>query len=325
MARSFVTGGSGFVGRALIRALVGRGDAVVALARSEGAAAAVVAAGAEAARGDLDGPVAVDAMAAGMRGCDVVFHAAAKVEDWGRREDFMRVNVEGTANAVEAAKKAGVRRFVHIGTEAAYVDGSALANMDESRPLPRSWLGLYPETKALAEQVVRAATGIEAMVVRPRFIWGHGDTSLLPKIAEAAARGQLRWIGGGRYPTSTCHVANVCEGALCAAERGRAGAAYFLTDGEPVETRRFVSALLRSAGVVPPEATVPFWVARGGAWVAEATWRLLRRSGAPPVTRSAVQLFGREVTVDDGLARRELAYVGRVSVEAGLAELGVEY
>ncbi len=320
MARAFVTGGSGFVGRALIRALVDRGDEVVALARSDGAAAAVRAAGAEAARGDLDGR---EAMAEAMRGCDVVFHAAAKVEDWGSREDFMRVNVAGTANALEASKMAGVRRFVHIGTEAAFVDGSALAHIDESRPLPTSWLGLYPETKARADVLVRAATGIEAMVVRPRFIWGHGDTSLLPKIADAAAKGKLRWIGGGTYPTSTCHVANVCEGALCAAERGQAGAAYFLTDGAPVETRRFVSALLRSAGVTPPTATVPFWVARSGAWLAEATWKMFGKAGAPPITRSAVQLFGREVTVDDGRARRELGYVGKVSIAAGLAELGV--
>lgn len=318
----FVTGGSGFVGRSLIRALVARGDEVVALARSDSAERAVREAGAGSARGDLDDRAA---LARAMRGCEWAFHAAAKVEDWGPREDFLRVNVEGTRNALEAAREAGVRRFVHVGTEAAFVDGGPLANLDESRPLPSRWIGLYPETKALSEQVVTAGSDahLAAMVVRPRFIWGKGDTSLLPKLVDGARSGRLRWIGGGRYPTSTCHVANVCEGVILAAERGQAGAAYFLTDGAPVETRAFVSALLRSAGVEPPDKTVPLWAARAGAWAAEAWWRLWRKQGAPPVTRSAVQLFGREVTVSDARARRELGYVAKKTVTEGLAEMGV--
>lgn len=320
--RCFVTGGSGFVGRTLIRALVARGDEVVALARSDAAAEAVRAAGATPARGDLDDRAAMER---GMTGFQVVFHAAAKVEDWGPRAEFMRVNVAGTENALAAARAAGVSRFVSIGTEAAFVDGGPLAQIDETRPLPTRWVGLYPETKALAERAVLAAATPDfvATVVRPRFIWGQGDTSLLPKITDAARTGKLRWIGGGRYPTSTCHVENVCEGAIAAAERGAPGQAYFLTDGEPVELRAFVSALIRSQGVEPPTATVPLWLARAAAWSTEAVWKLFGRRSAPPMTRSAVHLFGREVTVDDARARRELGYTAHKRLADGLAELGV--
>ena len=320
--RAFVTGGSGFVGGALIRALVAAGHEVSALARSAAAEDTVRRAGATPVRGDLDDH---GALARGLAGCEQVFHAAAKVEDWGARADFLRVNVEGTRNVLEAARRAGARRFVHIGTEAAFVDGGPLAGLDETTPLPTRWVGLYPETNALADKLVAIGSDerLAAMVVRPRFIWGRGDTSLLPKIAAAARAGSLRWIGGGRHATSTCHVDNVCCGALLAAARGTPGAAYFLTDGDPVETRAFVSALLRSAGVVPPDKTIPLWTARAGAWAAEAWWRLVRKAGAPPVTRSAVQLFGREVTVSDARARRELGYQPVTSIHDGLVALGL--
>src|SRR5919206_1093819 len=120
MDGAFVTGGSGFIGGRLIRRLVADGWRVRALARSERSGAAVQEAGAEAVAGDLD---QVEAMRSGAEGCDVAFHAAAYVESWGRREDFERGNVTGTKNALEAARSAGGRRFVHVGTEAALLAG----------------------------------------------------------------------------------------------------------------------------------------------------------------------------------------------------------
>ncbi|MDE0856840.1 MAG: NAD-dependent epimerase/dehydratase family protein, partial [Nevskia sp.] len=123
--KAFVTGGSGFVGRNLLAALLARGDSVVALARSLAAMQTVRALGAEPLAGDL---VDVAAMSAGMRGADVVFHCAAKVEDWGDPAEFRRVNVEGTANVIAAARAAGVRRLVHISTEAVLADGTPIRN-----------------------------------------------------------------------------------------------------------------------------------------------------------------------------------------------------
>src|SRR5215213_9017454 len=116
MATAFVTGGSGFIGGKLIERLRGEGLEIRALARSDASAEAVAAAGAEPVRGDLD---SVEALREGTRGCDYVFHAAAKVEDWGEPAEFERINVQGTRNVLEASAAAGVRRFVHVGTEAA--------------------------------------------------------------------------------------------------------------------------------------------------------------------------------------------------------------
>src|SRR5262249_17028112 len=149
----FVTGGSGFVGRNLIRALVKRGDEVRALARSESSLKAVEVLGAKGITGDLDD---VAAMTDGMRGAQLVFHAAAKTDLSARRERFYKVTGAGTENVLAAARSAGVKRFVHIGTEAVLADGKPIVSADETRPRAQHPAGLYPWSKGLAEERVLA-------------------------------------------------------------------------------------------------------------------------------------------------------------------------
>ena len=134
----------------------------------------------------------------------------------------MRGNVEGTQNALEASRGAGVRRFVHVGTEAALLAGEPLVEVDERAPLRFDSPALYSETKARAEEAVveAAGQGFETVVIRPRLVWGPGDTTILPALVEAVKAGRFAWIGGGRHTTSTTHVDNVVEGLLLGAERG---------------------------------------------------------------------------------------------------------
>src|SRR2546423_2978612 len=226
---AFVTGGSGFIGGRLIRRLVGDGCGVRALARSDRSAAAVEEAGAVAVRGDLD---QVEAMRAGAEGCELAFHAAAFVGEWGSRADYERGNVIGTQNALEARRSAGVRRFVHVGTEAALLAGQPLVDADETAPLRPDSPALYPSTKAQAEQAVRGANvdGVfETVVVRPRFVWGVGDTSVLPSLLEAVERGRFSWIGGRGHRTSTPNVDNTVHGLVLGAERGRGREGHLVT------------------------------------------------------------------------------------------------
>jgi len=313
MKRAFVTGGSGFVGGRAIRQLRARGVEVAALARSDAAMRAVEALGATAVRGDLDDRAAMET---GMAGCDVAIHAAAYVADHGPIEDFLRVTVAGTENALTAARGAGVPRFVHVSTEAVLADGKPIVRADETRPRTTRPAGPYPLSKSLAEERVLAANrdGLATVIVRPRFIWGAGDTNLIPKIAEVVKRGRFAWIGGGRHLTSTCHVDNVVEGILLAAERGKPGEIYFLTDGEPVDFRDFLTQLLATQGVDAGERSIPRWLARATA--AMTGW--MKR---PPVTRTAIALIGHEVTVVDAKARRELGYTSHVTRARGLAEM----
>jgi len=313
----FVTGGSGFLGRALIRDLVARSVRVRALARSDEARETVRRLGAQPIPGGLH---SLDALARGCEGTDVVFHCAALADDWGTREQFEQVNIAGTRNVVAAL---GGARLVHVSTEAVLLGGGPIVRATEERPIARKPIGFYAWSKGQAEEVVRAAVdagGVDAVIVRPRLIWGVDDTTLLPRMEEAANKKQLRWIGGGTHLTSTCHVRNVVEGMLLAAERGTSGEAYFLTDGEPLELRTFVSGMLLARGVIPPTGSLPRWIAKAVAAVLE--WVYARFvPGNPPLTRMVVGLFGEEVTVDDGKARRELGYEALVSPATGLAEL----
>jgi nucleoside-diphosphate-sugar epimerase len=293
---------------------------VRALARSDRAAERVRSLGAEPVMGDLGDR---DALRGGAEGCEVAFHAAAKVEDWGDPADFERLNVRGTQNVIDACREAGVPRLVHVGTEAALMAGQPLVNVDESAPLRPDSPALYPSSKAKAEQLVRDANGggLETVVVRPRFVWGRGDTSLLPRITEMVRSGRFRWVGGGRQRTATTHIENTVEGLWLGATRAPAGGVYFVTDGEPVVFREFLTRMLGTQGVTIPDKSVPPGVARVTAAAAERIWRVLRLRGSPPLTRFAVWVSSQECTIDISRAERELGYRPVTSREDGLAEL----
>ena len=312
MPTAFVTGGSGFVGGALIERLTREGWDVRALARSDRAAARVRERGAEPVMGDLDDLQVED--------CEIAFHAAAKLGDFGDPAEFERVNVQGTRNVVAACRAGGVRRLVHVGTEAALMAGQPLVNVDESAPLRPDSPVLYSSSKAKAEQIVRSAD-LETVVVRPRFVWGRGDTTLLPQIVDMVRSGRFRWVGGGRHLTATTHIDNTVEGLWLGATKAPAGGVYFVTDGGPVVFRDFLTALVGTQGVEIPDKSVPAGVANAAARVAEALWRLLRRRGNPPITRFAVWVSSQECTIDISRAERELGYRPVTSREEGLADL----
>ena len=321
--RAFVTGGSGFVGRNLIRALVNDGVEVAALARSEAAAATVGELGAAVVSGGLgDRP----ALEEGCRGADVVFHSAAWVKAWGDDQEAQEVNVNGTQRMLEAAVAAQVPRFVHVSSETVLNGGRPLVDADETWPYPDRHPGPYPRTKAESERRVLAAAkdGLHACVVRPRLIWGAGDTALLPLAIEAVRAGRFAWIDGGTRLTSHAHVKNVVHGLRLAAEKGRAGETYFVTDGPPHTYREFFTAQLGSRGVDPGNRVLPLWLAKLIANTTESTWRALGLRSNPPLNRTEVAVIGLQMTVNDGKARRELGYAPVVTWEQGLAELAAE-
>jgi nucleoside-diphosphate-sugar epimerase len=312
MPRAFVTGGSGFIGGALIERLRSEGWEVRALARSERAAFVVRDRGAEPVMGDLDDLRVED--------CEIAFHAAAKVEDFGDPADFERVNVQGTRNVVAACKAGGVRRLVHVSTEAVLMAGQPLVQVDESAPLRPDSPALYSSSKAKAEEVVRTAD-LETVIVRPRFVWGRGDTTLLPALIEMVRSRRFRWVGDGRHLTATTHLDNTVEGLWLAATCNGAAGVYFVTDGEPVVFRDFLTDMLGTQGVAIPDKSVPPGVARAAAAAAERAWRLFKRPGSPPLTRFAVWVSSQECTIDISRAERELGYRPVTSREAGLEEL----
>ena len=316
----FVTGASGFVGGATTQRSVAEGHEVVAMSRSERSDHKIQALGATPSRCDLDAIVATN-----LAGCELVIHAAAHVDAWGEVDAWDKSNVQGTKNVLAAARAAGVRRFIHIGTEAALVVGQDLIDADETAPLALASPFPYCRTKALAEQAVLAANdpaaNFSTIVLRPRFIWGPGDTTILPSVLEMAAAGKWTWIDHGAAMTSTTYIDNLVEAICLARTAGTSGQAYFILDEGQRSMRDVLSAMAATQGVSLPDRSMPGWLARGIGATLETLWRSLGLKHKPPLTAHEAMVMSRHCTLNGTKAARELGYIAPVSVEDGLARM----
>lgn len=320
--RIFITGASGFIGGAIVRRLASTHE-VWAMARSPKSAEKVASLGAKAVTCSLE-----DIQAAHLEGCDVVIHCAAFVEPWGTWEEFYQGNVVGTERVLLAAQTAGVKRFLHIGTEAALFRGQPMVDIDETYPYPDHSPYYYSETKKLAEKAVFAANqpGVfETLSLRPRLVWGPGDTSILPNLLEMVDRGAFRWIDGGEHATSTVYIDNLVEGVACALTRGRGGEAYFLVDAETSTMRDFLGKLLASTGRDPGDKNAPGWLVRTAAFGLEGVYKLFRIGSKPPVTRFSAAIMSVPCTIRSDKAARELGYQPIVTQAQGMAAMQAFY
>lgn len=316
--RVFVTGGSGFVGGAAIQRLVAKGHDVRAMSRSEKSDAKITALGATPVRCDLE-----DVTAAHVGDAEAIIHCAAFVEQWGPRDAWRKFNVDGTARVLAASKAAGAMRFIHISTESVLWRGQHLRGVDETYPRAPHSPYPYAATKAQAEELVEHAntSAFQTIILRPRFIWGPGDTTLLPVIEHMAKSGQWQWIDGGKAQTSTTHIANLVQAIELALTKGRGGEAYFILDDGVRSMKEIISGIAATRGIALPDKSVPSWAADTLAGIVEGSWRTFNLKGEPPVTRFGAMIMSRDAVLKDGKARREMGYVPVISVEEGLRQL----
>ncbi|RJP69069.1 MAG: NAD-dependent epimerase/dehydratase family protein, partial [Candidatus Abyssobacteria bacterium SURF_17] len=255
-----VTGGTGFVGTNLVKKLLARGDKVRCLVRKTSNVATLKQFGVELAQGDI---TLYESLVDAARGVEVLYHCAALVEAGvGSRSDYYLLNVEGTRNVLKACEVASIPRLVHVSTQSVAFDFTDKHNADETIPFPIYYKDYYSETKALGEKEVLDAAKkgrVSACVIRPTWVWGPGDFTILPTIAKLARRKQLFLVNGGRAETSTSYVENVCDSLILVAQHTNiSGEAFLVTDDERITTREFLTKMADAAGFPKPKLSIPY-------------------------------------------------------------------
>jgi nucleoside-diphosphate-sugar epimerase len=314
MTRVLVTGGGGFLGRAIVRRFLARGEYPE-----------LAAAGVECHRGDIANAVVVTRAVAG---CDIVVHTAAKAGVWGSHESYVLANVVGTDNVIEACIEHRVRKLVFTSSPSVTFAGEHQEGVDERAPIAGTFLSSYPETKAEAERHVLAANGPELATValRPHLIFGPGDPHIAPRMIDRAKAGRLRIVGTGRTLVDMTYVDNAADAHILAAERLEpgspiAGKAYFITNGEPWPIADLVNGILRAGGLPPVTKHISTGAAYNIGAVLEPIWRLFGLAGEPPMTRFVARQLGTAHWFDIAAARRDLGYDPKVSIDEGMERL----
>lgn len=321
--RVLVTGATGKVGNALAAALVERGDDVRVLVRDPERAAAVLPNGVEVVKGDVTDPASLPAA---VEGRELVFNAMGLPEQWFPDEGiFDRVNAIGSRDLARAAKAAGVRRFVHTSTNDVF-HAEQGARFDETQLADYPKGTAYERSKQRAEELVLAERdGMEVVLLNPTAVYGPG-----PSASAGYERGLFEPLVKKKVPAlppgggSLVYIDGVVQGHLLAAERGKDGERYILSDGYmPIRDLAELVVRLAGRGRVPPSMPVP--VARAFAGAGELISRMIRRP--PMLPRGQLHYLLWQADADSTKAKRDLGFtptpieegVGRTLREMGLA------
>jgi nucleoside-diphosphate-sugar epimerase len=311
-----ITGGNGFLGRNLIKALQERGDSARVLALSTEDTAWLEECGVAVYRGDIRDP---DVLAVPMRGVDTVFHLAGMMGLWRSMQDYYAVNVTGTENVCRAALTSGVRRLVHVSSWTVYGMnlGRPVTENDPLEPLNEP----YTITKAEGDRLVQrmiAEEHLPATIVRPGTIFGPGDRLNFGRTTDRISAGKNPIIGSGRNALPLVYVTDVVQGLLRCAEIERAvGQAYNISNDQPLTQEEFLLAIAQELDLAPPRLHIPYYAAYATAGVAERAAKIMR-SQEPLVTRHGITLFGADNRHSIDKARRDLGYAPQVSLREGV-------
>lgn len=319
---ALVTGATGLLGSHIAEQLRRRGAAVRALCRSGADTRFLREIDVEVLTGDLTQP---DALRRACAGAAAVYHAAARVGDWGPWEDFVQVTVEGTRRLLDASCAAGVRRFLHISSISVYGHVNEPGRvLDESAPLGvnlHKW-SYYTRAKVAAEELVWDAHRhgrIEVTVIRPSWLYGPRDRATVGRLIESIRRGKLKIIGDGNNRLNVVHAGNVAEGALLAASSPRAvGEAYNCSHDGVLTQREYFNLVARTLGEPEVTARVPYALAYNAAFCMECFGHLFRTQRPPLVTRYAVWLMGRRCFFECTKIKEQLGWSPTVGYVEGI-------
>jgi nucleoside-diphosphate-sugar epimerase len=320
MKKVLVTGGGGFVGKALTDILLDRGLEVVVVGRNH--------------YPDLDKPKVTQAkgdirnrdfLAGISRDCDTVFHVAAKAGIWGNHADYYSINVTGSENVIAACRTNHIPRLIYTSTPSVVFDSGDLCGVDESTPYAADFLCHYAETKVLAERSVLAANSgsLKTTALRPHLIWGPGDTNLIPRLLERGRKGLLKRVGDGNNLVDISYIENVAAAHLLAAEsletsNQAAGNPYFISQGEPVNLWRWIDSFFAMVGLPPVGKKVSFRKARMAGLLMEGFYRLFKIEEEPLMTRFLAEQLAHSHWFSIEAARRDFGYEPTIDTAEGM-------
>jgi nucleoside-diphosphate-sugar epimerase len=314
MARTIlVTGATGFTGRNLARRLAAQGANVRALVRDATRATSLSGDGIEARVGEL---TSLDDVTAAARGCDQIYHIAAVFRTAGHPDSYYRdVNVGGTQNVLEAARRLDCERVVHCSTGGVH---GHIANPPASERYPFGPGDIYQRTKLEAELAVceAARSGQRVVVVRPGPIYGEGDLRFL-KLYRAIARGVFVMIGSGRPKLHMVHIDDLVDGIiLCGQVEAALGEVFILAGPEAPTLNEIVGHIARALGVPAPRWRIPVWPVMTAGFLCESICVPLHID--PPLHRRRVAFFTHHREFDCSKAVRLLGYAPKVGAAEGI-------
>lgn len=322
--RVLVTGGGGFLGRAIVQKLIVTGNEVRSFSRKDYPELREW--GVEVVQGDLADKKAVSAACSDR---DVVFHVAGKVNFWGAYRDYFSANVCGTDNIIAGCRERGVGRLVFTSSPSAVFDGKDMNGVNESVPYPKHPISHYSATKALAEQHVLTANShkLRTLALRPHLIWGPGDNHIIPRLIARAKSRKLRRIGDGNNKIDATYIDNAALAHTAAARAlennpKAAGRAYFISNDEPVLLWELIEKMIEIYGLPTIQHSISRSKAKFVAGFIELFYKTLRIKREPPLTRALALELSTSHWFDISSAKRELGYRPEVSMEEGFQRLG---
>lgn len=314
--RVLVTGATSLIGRAVVDRLQDRGDSVTVLQRRPSGLSV---------REYLGDVADRAAISAAMTGVDAVVHAAGRAAVTGEWELFEETNVWGTRNVVDAARDAGVTRFVHVSSPSVAHNGQSLVGAPAGPADPEHVRGHYARSKAQAELVALDANSepMSVVAVRPHLIWGPGDTQLVGRVVDRARSGRLFSIGPGTSLIDTIYIDNAADALVAAVDNAPdlGGRALVVTNGQPRPFREMLDRIVIAAGLEPSRVKVPYRTAYAAGLVVERIWDYRKTEDDPPITSFLVEQVSTAHWFDQRETRQALKWEPQVTIDEGFRRL----
>ncbi len=323
-----ITGATGFIGGKLLKRLAAENHKIKCLVRKTSSLDNLKNLKVEKIYGDLGDFKSFQDL---VKGSDTFFHLAAFVSDFGKKEDFIRYNFEATKALLDKCISEGIKKFVYLSTSSVvwrsdFWDVHKILDIDESYPYPDAYNDYYNESKSMAEKLVLSyndKNGLKTTVIRPSGVWGAGDTVILPRILKAAFKGILIPAGDGKGLVSPCHIDNLVDGTILAANSDKSsGNIYFINDGRSINHIQFIQILLKSSGIEwSPKMFIPYKLGYAIASLLELSHRIAGIKKPPVVTRFAVAAIAGSRTYSIENAKKDLGYDPKIGLEEGMSDL----